>query len=63
MNKTEAYKQAIKFLLLREDILSKTILNNISITDFDSYDDNNNFTNDDINNVILSLSCKFELNG
>jgi hypothetical protein len=60
MNKSEAYKQTIKLLSVRKDILSKTILNNISIIDFDSYDDNNNFTNDDINNVILSLSCKFE---
>jgi len=60
MKKSEAYKQVVKLLSVRKDILSKTILDKISITDFDSYDDNYNFTNDDINNVILSLSCKFE---
>ena len=60
MNKTEAYKQAIKTLSVRKDILSNTILEYISITDFDSWDDNHNFTDKDIENVIFSLSCKFE---
>jgi len=46
MNKTEAYKQAIKALSLRKDVLSKTILDYISITDFDSWNDDHNFTNE-----------------
>lgn len=60
MKKSEAYKQVVKLLSVRKDILSKTILDKISITDFDSYDDNHIFTVEDIENVILSLSCKFE---
>jgi hypothetical protein len=60
MNKSEAYKEAIKILSTRQDILSKTILDYMTITDFDSWNDDHNFTDEDIAWVILSLSCKFE---
>jgi hypothetical protein len=60
MNKSEAYKKLIKILSTRQDILSKIILDYISITDFDSWNDDHNFTDEDIAWVILFLSCKFE---
>jgi hypothetical protein len=63
MNKSEAYKKLIKILSTRQDILSKTILDYISITDFDSWNDDHIFTDKNIEDVLFSLSCKFEING
>ena len=63
MNKSEAYKKLIKILSTRQDILSKIILDYISITDFDSWNDDHIFTDKNIEDVLFSLSCKFEING